>query len=69
MYTDTRKEEMEIPGRQLKAEGSENDVFKSADISLNNNIAEYEDSEKATDLNEFFYSDQFPYNMEGESLW
>ena len=66
MFTDNRKEELEITGSQVK--GVEKEGFTDVDDSLNE-VEEIQDHADVSDLSQLFYSNQSTYNMEGESLW
>ncbi len=66
MFTDNRKEEMEITGSQIK--GVEKELFTSVDTSVKN-VEEIQENEDVSDINQSFYYNQSTYNLEGESLW
>ncbi|MGI8636700.1 MAG: hypothetical protein ACR2KZ_14990 [Segetibacter sp.] len=66
MFTDNRKEEMEITGSQIK--GVEKELFTNVDTSVKN-VEEIQENEDVSDINQSFYYNQSTYNLEGESLW
>lgn len=68
MFTDNIKEEMEYPGVHLKSEGNETEVLHAAESATGEN-ATFEVTTANTETALYSNIEDFPYNMEGESLW
>ncbi|MCW3112474.1 MAG: hypothetical protein JWR18_870 [Segetibacter sp.] len=68
MFIDNINDEMEYPGMYLKSEGHESEKLKVANSGSDEN-ATFEVTAANTETQAYDNLEQFPYNMEGESLW